>query len=279
MAIIVSMNIKPYAEAVEGINESLGKEKIGTQIFFLEAFTGKAQIQLKEKLLREEFALFIAVGPEAAGFVWSDLPEKKERLVYTMILNPEHLKDSPQVLCGVSLSIPPEQQILKISKVFPHIKRIGLLYDPQYNADFYHLAIRKAVDMGLSVVSLEVPSRKDLPRILEDNWDKVDCLWMIPDRTLISESLIQYIIKEALLKRKPVVGFNRFFMESGAVMNFIFDYRNLGRQAARLGLEILKGEPCSEKEPEFEIWLNDRILEKLGIGFSDKEKGVIKKAP
>ena len=41
---------------------------------------------------------------------------------------------------------------------------------------------------------------------------------MIPDQTVISEKIVQYVIKQALYHKKGVIGYNSFFIRSGAVV-------------------------------------------------------------
>jgi putative ABC transport system substrate-binding protein len=97
----------------------------------------------------------------------------------------------------------------------------------------------------------------------------VDCIWLIPDQTVISESISQYIIKQAVLKKVPVVGYNRFFYDSGAAMAFVFDYKALGRQSADLIMDVLRQAESGTRAPVFDVWLNTSVLEKLDIKISE----------
>jgi putative ABC transport system substrate-binding protein len=112
---------------------------------------------------------------------------------------------------------------------------------------------------------MAVNSRKDIPFLLEQCWDSVDCIWLIPDRTVISESIAQYIIKQSILNKVPVVGYNQFFFDSGAAMAFVFDYRDLGRQAACLIIDVLRQNVAGPRAPVFNVRLNETVLKKLGL--------------
>ena len=276
IGVIVSLNIKPYAEAVEGIQTALQENSMRSTVFFLENYPEKQRELLKDRIFRDRFPALVAVGPEAARFIWSEFRDQNIRLIYTMVLHPKQLPDAPKDPCGVSMSIPADTQLFEIAKILPKIRRVGILFDPQYNHDFFELASRYENSISFSLVPLEVFSRKEIPQVLAKNWEKVDCLWMIPDRTIISESIIAYIIKEALLQKIPVIGYNRFFWESGAVMSFIFDYKELGKQTGNLAAEILQGKHCPEISPAFQIWLNEGVLRKLGTVYEDKDKKILK---
>ena len=116
---------------------------------------------------------------------------------------------------------------------------------------------------GIEIVPLKVDSRKEIPSLLKNYLTDMDALWLIPDRTVISESIVRYVIKEAFMKNVPTIGYNRFFYESGALMAFIFNYQELGGQAAQKVLAALSDRACSDSVPLFQVWINKRVAEKL----------------
>jgi len=139
------------------------------------------------------------------------------------------------------------------------------LYDPAYNSDFFDAASAAALEQDVEIVPMTASSKKDIPFLLEQCWDSVDCIWLIPDRTVISESIAQYIIKQAILHKVPVIGYNQFFYDSGAAMAFVFDYKELGRQAARLIADVLQQKAAGLRHPVFTVRLNETVLKKLGL--------------
>jgi putative ABC transport system substrate-binding protein len=131
----------------------------------------------------------------------------------------------------------------------------------------------------LKIVPLKVLSKKDIPDILKQHWEDIDALWLIPDQTVISESIVQYIIREALSENVPVIGYNRFFYESGAAMAFVFDYEEVGRQTGRLAVSMLSGRACEKETPVFRVWLNLRVIDKLGINVPEEKSPSIEVGP
>jgi putative ABC transport system substrate-binding protein len=140
-------------------------------------------------------------------------------------------------------------------------------------------AVTEAPFRDLKIVPLKVSSKKDIPVVLKQNWENIDALWLIPDQTVISESIVQYIIKDALFKKTPVIGYNRFFYESGAAVAFVFDYEELGRQTGRMAVSVLMGKACEKEPPVFHVWLNLRVIDKLGLDVSEKKFPPIEVGP
>ena len=213
VAILVSRNIRPYAEAVEGMStvfkESSGKK---LKVFYLEKYREKDWPVLSGELASGEFKLLISVGPEAAHFIWTDKVLKKNTKLYSIVLNPGKILGMEGAGCGIPLNIPIQKQIEMIHHGLPDVRHVGLLYDVRHNFNFLKDANACASGWGIKIIPLEVSSKKEIPGVLKENWGKMDALWLIPDRTVISESIVKYTIKESLFNRVPVIGYNRFFL-------------------------------------------------------------------
>jgi len=271
-SVIVSRNIKPYIEAVEGI-DGVFKARTDTELVVvsLEKLKGKALETLKLELSRQSTDLFLSVGPEATRFLSSEMPDIQAPIFYTVVFNPEALVKPSEKICGTSLRIPVSTQIQAIKTAIPTAKRIGIMFDPAHNSDFFKTARGFSSISGIRLVPLAVSSKRDISKVLKKYVDDVDVLWLIPDRTVSSESIITYIIKEALLKSVPVVGYNRFFFRSGAALAFVFDYQELGRQAAELSLQVISGIPCQNAPPLFHALINTRVFKRVGIPIPEKK--------
>jgi putative ABC transport system substrate-binding protein len=278
-AVIVSRNIRPYMEAVEGISAVLS-ETAGAriQVFSLEKFQGKSQDVLVRQLTGEKFDLFVAVGPEAVRFVREKPVPVPPPWLYSMILNAPVVSGPAGPVCGVPLDIPVQLQLEMIAQGLSS-KRLGLLYDPRYNSEVFMRAAAQAPSLDLKILPLEVSSKKDIPVVLKQNLENIDALWLVPDQTVISESIVAYIIKDALLRNIPVIGYNRFFYESGAAMAFVFNYEELGRQTGRLAANLLREKACGKETPVFRVWLNLRVMQKLGIAVPERKSPLMEVRP
>ena len=263
------MPIRPYMDAVEGIEEVVsGHSDAAMELIILEDFGADAINVLADRLVADRFRVLIAIGPEAARFAWSDVKGDDTMLrYYTMVLNPETIIPKDQLLCGIPLNIPVKEQIFEIARHLPGIKRIGLMFDPLYNQSFFEKSAIAARDAGLEVFPIPVSSTMQLSAVLETAWKRIDGLWLIPDRTVISESLVRHITKTAIANRVPIVGYNRFFLESGAAMAMVLDYRGIGRQTAAMCLERVTGQACRLMSPVFETVVDKRLLQKMGIDY------------
>lgn len=266
VAVVVSLNIRPYLEAVEGIKTGLSEQREAViTVFNMEDYAGKAQNLLSEGLRDTKFDICIAVGPDAARLIWSGDSAGQALKIYTMVLHPDKVLDSREPVCGISLDIPAETMMQIFSKVLPSLTRIGLLYDPENNATFARQAALEAPVTGLQIIPLEVSSRKEIPDVLKAHWDLIDGLWLIPDQTIITESLVRFIIKQCIFHEVVAFGYNRFFYENGAALSTILDYREIGEKTAELSLASLRGGVCRKQAPKFKVLYNSKVLNRIGV--------------
>ena len=280
VAIVISQSIRPYLIAAEGLREDLARDTGATiQEFDLERFKGKSRTLLSVDLKKGGFDLFIAIGPSATRFLWEHLPSMDVHKLYSMVLNPEAILTPDQSYCGVTLRIPLITQLKCIILGLPSVKRLGILYDPLYNSELITKATGLIGETGIDIIPLGISSRREIPLALKQGWQFLDALLLIPDRTVISESIVQYIIKQAILHKMPVIGYNRFFYESGAALAFILDYKEIGRQTSRVAAQMLKGGACKNEPPLFHAWVNTRVIQKLGIEGIKRYQSPLKVGP
>ena len=264
IAVVISKKIRPYLNVLDGIVNGVAEDSNKIEVFFL-SNSDKNNKKIQNKLLNGQYDLCIAVGPDAAEFVWA-LNEKFEHSrIYTAVLNPDDIIKNSLGACGISLRIPVETQVREIAHAFPDIKRIGLMFDADHNEWFYKKASNAAKIYGIKIIPLYVDSKIQIPKKIKDNWKRIDCIWMIPDKTVISEKIIQYVIKQGIYNDKGVIGYNSFFIRSGAFFAFEFDYKQLGIQTGKQIESYLKDGTCSIEAPLFNKIINYRIARKIGI--------------
>ncbi|MFH1155018.1 MAG: ABC transporter substrate binding protein [Pseudomonadota bacterium] len=274
VAAIVSNRIRPYADALGGVRDVLDKNGgIPLKEYWLNDYPDEERSSLGEALAGKPSMTILTIGPEALVFAQTLKGVETRPIVYTVVLSPERLISTSGIICGVSLNIPVSSQLSDITKVLPDIRRLGLLFDPAHNREFLEAAGKSAMNLGVSIVPLPVTSKTQIPEILEKNLSGLDGVWMIPDKTVISERIVQYIIRETITQKKPVIGYNRFFYESGAVASFEFDYRELGIQAGECLLSWFGTGECPSPEPRYKRLINTKVAEKINIRISGSVSG------
>lgn len=263
VAVLLSREIAPYVSMVKGLEAGLGRKPV--QRFFLDKqgqpFTlGGPELSLKPEL----FSALVAVGPEALAHLL--LNNNSVPLFYGMVLNPQNLlTKSPTEPCGVALNIPITVQFSELRKQLPGIRRLGILFDPANNQLWFEEAATIAASMALELVPLQVLGNRGGLELVGD-FNRPEALMFIPDKSIISRAVIQYVIKQAVRQRVPVVGYNQFFLDSGAALAFVIDYEQVGAQVAALVENALVDQGCLHIDaPAFELRRNPEVWQALGM--------------
>ena len=208
----------------------------------------------------------IAIGPQAA-FAMAAEKGAVPRL-FCMILNPDKVLGKTENFPGISLNIPPALQMQKIGEALPGRRRICVFYTRQANQATVDMLSAEAKKNGLVLEPCPVSSAGQISAALAAKDFAADALLIIPDELLGSTKIVEYIIKESLQKKIPVIGYNSWFAKNGAVLAFAVDYKSIGLQAASLARQLLAGgSPAAGVQPpaKIKVSIDAKTAEKLGV--------------
>ncbi|MCP4717111.1 MAG: hypothetical protein GY868_18445 [Deltaproteobacteria bacterium] len=265
--ILKSKNIIPYNSCIDGIKLPLSDYTIQTADADGNLEKG---LQLLTNIAGKKPKVIIAVGPQAAHLLarqpWQAQP------LFCMVLNPDKLLSPAGLYSGVSLNIPLGLQVQKIAAAFPARPAIGVFYNPKTNQKIMDTLQREAAKHQRTIRPLAITSANDVPALIASAQFAIDILLFIPDDRLKSTKIVEYIIKKSLRKKIPVVGYNRWFTQNGAVLSFAIDYQSLGFQTGTMARGLLEETgpaPVTIAYPEkIRLSVNIKTAGKLGITVS-----------
>lgn len=263
VAVLISREIAPYVEMVEGLEQGL--EQLTVHRFFFDKYQQPYTLNGYAELNSRHYSAVVAVGPAALTYLQThkkDLP-----LLFGMVLNPERLLNPASLApCGVSLNLPVAAQLNVIQRRLPTVSRLGVLFDPANNQQWFDRAAAiAATNDHLQLVALPVQSQQQQLKLISD-YSGLDAILFIPDKTIISQTVIRYVIKQAFQRHIPVIGYNQFFLDSGAALAFIIDYYNSGKQVAAQVSAVVNADHCSGiAAPEFSVKTNSAVYSALQL--------------
>lgn len=198
--------------------------------------------ELSRKSLK---ALFNQHQPDAIytigsqAYEVSKLASKEVPVVFSSILN-WHRLGGEKTSFGV-VNEPPSAMVFgMISYVFPDVKRIGVLYSPEYNAELMTAAKVSAQDFNLSLQTTSVKRPRQVAARLEAMLEEVDAFWLIADPIVMADQgMVRSIVKIADEMNKPIISFSKGLTEFGAVLSVESDDATMGRQAAAIVSDLI----------------------------------------
>jgi putative ABC transport system substrate-binding protein len=140
-------------------------------------------------------------------------------------------------IAGVTNEIPLSLQLQTALSLVP-FKKLGLLFDPREKNSMLvrEKLVEVARPLGLEVVDLRSPPAQNM---LEDNLSKlrdrsiaVDAVYLPADSFIVSRS--QLIGTELRAARIKSIGAIERYVDDGALLGLVPEYRDLGRAAATI---------------------------------------------
>lgn len=250
VVIVYPDSSKNTLRTISGLSWKLGQDAPDLQVeqYYLTA----APLQDRTKMEKLQPDLLITIGTKATAFADQHFPNLP--VIFAKVLNPiesgfiQSWEHPGGHITGASLDIPITTQMQKFSAIIPNLKKVGVIYTERTER-LVSEAASAVGQLGITLVSYKVASVKELPAAIDSLCRSVDGIWTVADEQLSSPQFIRYALLETLRNGKPVMGFSRSFVESGALFCLEPDYKYIGRQAADLALAVLNGVSPSQLPP------------------------------
>ncbi|MBF0549830.1 MAG: hypothetical protein HQK60_04790 [Deltaproteobacteria bacterium] len=263
VVVLQSADIIPYDQAAQGILKVMGAQHTRIISFSGDIDKGRTIIQS----LASSSEMVVAVGPEAT-YLLAVTPNQFKRF-FCAVLNPDRILSKGTSYPGVSLNIPPEFQLHVIKTMLPGRKKVAIIHSAERNEHLVAEFQRVASDLGLVIRPFLVNATSEVPEIPDLPDFDADVLLFIPDQLVILEDVVSLVVKKLLFKGIPVVGFNRWFSQNGAVLSFALDYNELGSQCGRLVRDLLQAGqipgPLVHPPEKVRLIFNERVAQRLKI--------------
>ena len=166
-------------------------------------------------------------------------------------------------------------QINLIKKVLPKAKSIGILYTQSEPNSVVQKdeAKRLLEEKGFTVVEKTILDSNNVKAAAESLMTEVDMVF-VPTDNIISSTM--ETVKQVSIKHKvPVFGGSTEMVAVGGLYNYGTNYKELGRQTARMLVRVLKGEKpeniAVELPEKLELHTNQEMADALGIDISKLE--------
>jgi putative ABC transport system substrate-binding protein len=284
IAVVESRSIRAYDLALEGFARVMrdnGFSPIFTRYIINEDVHTPGELKVMLDVSHGD--MILALGTDAARLVKDcdcGIPS-----VFSMVSEPAQsgLLNSggsgSTPMTGVCLDVPVEEQFASLLDVVPRAKRIGVIYNPEESQFIVDEARKAANRMGLGLVTHPIASEAELPEGLTELRSRIDALWLVSDRTVLTTQSLQYVFLYAFQTNLPLMGLSEHFVKMGALLAVGPDYTDVGKQSGEFAAQILRGRDPEElpiaSPRKVQLSLNLRTAEIIGHRIPD---GVIRKA-
>lgn len=232
--ILLSSGATLFIEAEEGVRSTL---KGNALTFVMDNERDPEAKKLIRKLRDEPMDILIVVGSPAMQLAVKEF--KQIPLVFCFVLDYAHLSSSAveaggAEVSGITMSVPPGEQLKALLAVKPQTKRVGIVYDRSKSSDLVEQARKAAKQAGISLVALDVDSNEAAINAISQLPAELDAYIMLPDSTVLTPELVKHLLLFSFKNQIALVGLAEKYVRQGALLALSFESRAIGRQAGEL---------------------------------------------
>lgn len=173
---------------------------------------------------------------------------------------------------GVSDVLELDKQLDLILQLVPTAKRIGMVYNPgEANSVVVVEGMKKLLEgKGMTLVEATAPRTVDITAAARNLVGKVDAIYSNTDNNVVSA--YETLAKVANDSKTPLIASDTDSVARGAIAAVGIDYKDLGRQAGKQVIRILKGESAgslpSETSENLQLFVNKKAAAAQGVELS-----------
>ncbi len=202
-------------------------------------------------------------------------------VVFSAITDPEAAGLIKGNVTGISDRVNVKQQLELLLKLDSKIKKVGVIYNSsEQNSKVQVDDLKKAAsELGLIIVEKSVTQVSEIPQASEALVKSSDALYLPTDNLVAS--VINLITEKAISAKKIAFGAESAHVKGGALITQGIDYYEMGKEAGKIAVEILKnGKKPSEisfkKMNLNDIVINNKTLAAIGISLPEDIKSKAK---
>ena len=196
-------------------------------------------------------------------------------VVFSAITDPEAAGLIKENVTGISDRVNVKQQLELLLKLDSKIKKVGVIYNSsEQNSKVQVDDLKKAAsELGITIVE------KSVPQASEALVRESDALYLPTDNLVAS--VVNLITEKATAAKKVAFGAEAAHVKGGALITQGIDYYEMGKEAGKIAVEILKnGKKPSEikfkKMDLNDIVINNKTLAAIGINLPEDIKSKAK---
>lgn len=229
---------------------------------------------IAQKFINDQDDLIFAIATPAAQAV-ANLT-KNIPVVVSSVTDPESAKlvvsnDAPGTnVTGTSDLTPCAAQMSLLKKLVPNAKTVGMLFCSSEQNSYFQVALaEKACDeLGLKYIEATVSNSNEIQQVVQSLCGKVDVIYSPTDNMIAAGmALVSQVATENGI---PTICGEEGMVNAGGLATYGINYYELGKQTAKMAVDILKnGKKPAEMPIQYldtcDLKVNAETAKKLGI--------------
>ena len=253
-------SVAKYVEVQDAFKEALGADGVMEVDF---AKVGEAGVR---RALAENPGVIYCIGRNA--YQTTTKLAKGKQIVMSTVINWEAFKPIPPTTRVIANELPAVQQLTLFRQFFPKLQRVGVIYNPAINKQWFAQAVLAGKEVGVEVIGHTVTRSSQVATELGKLAPKVDALWLASDPVVLeNEAAVLLYFARADAAKRPVFTYSPAFTGLGATLVLAPDMPTIGRQAAGV-VQDHAGAQAVSTPAGSEVTLNLKRVQQYGLEFN-----------
>lgn len=231
-------------------------------------------VTIAEKLINDRSNLIFAIATPAAQAVanlTSNIP-----ILVSSVTDPESAKlvksnaKPGNNVSGTSDLTPCAAQMELLKKIVPSAKTVGMLYCSSEQNSYFQVKLAEAAcdKLGLKYIEATVSNSNEIQQVTQSLCGKVDVIYSPTDNMIAAGmALVAQVANE---NKIPTICGEEGMVKAGGLATYGINYYELGKQTAKMAVEILKnGKKPADMPIQYldkcDLSVNKETAKKLGI--------------
>lgn len=268
-----------YEGIRQGLVEAYGEDGVVIDLQNAQA-DGASCDSISANFVSKGYDMIYAIATPAALAAYSAASKSDIPVIFCAVSDPvaagltASLDAGNENCNGTSDILDFSAQVELIQSIQPDVKKIGVLYT---NTEANSLSQLKSFQTvcegkGIEVVASGVNSAADIPQAATTLASQVDCINNFTDNNVVNN--LSVVLEKANAANIPVYGSEVEQVKNGCLASISIDYVALGKETARMGVEVLNGtDPktmavgtISDGTPV----INTEVMDKFGFSVPEK---------
>ena len=264
VAVIVGQDYKAYSLALQGFKKTCS---FSTEEYYMNGDLEEGK-RIAELISSGSAKLVFAIGNKAAQVAKLNIAELP--IVFCLVINPGRYGLEDIDICGVKLDIPVDKQLKYLRQISPEATRIGVIYDPENNAELIEYAKVAASERGFQIIAVSARTKAEVAEAIKRLERRIDAFWMIPDSLIANSAVFQRLLLLSLSSKAVLICPSKVFVKNGGLFSLDVDYQDLGSQAGDVAKKILNFsstpmEAGIQSPRKLKLAINLKIAEKIAL--------------
>jgi putative ABC transport system substrate-binding protein len=205
-------------------------------------------VQIARKIASQSPDVVVAISTPSAQTMQKALQGRNIPLVFGAVTDPVGAKliknlDRPEAFITGTIDLPPvEQQILLIQEMVPHLKSVGLIYNPSEPNSVFQIELfkKELAQKKIKFIEAVAPKTSLVQAAAAYLSNKVEAILIPNDNTVASA--LQSLLKVTMEAGIPLFASDPESVKEGALAAVANDQEGIGRETGKLVVRLLKGE-------------------------------------